>query len=87
MSSNLISLIKHNRNSSKLLLCLYYCMVAPLELEQNIWKKARWKLHKDAACCFEQILEAAPYKTAAVQPFTSHLTNDPSKTSKMLLEK
>ena len=39
------------------------------------------KLHKDAACCFEQILEAAPYKTA-VQPLTSHLTNHSSKTKK-----
>ena len=29
-------------------------------------EKARWKLHKDATCCFEQILETAFYKTAAV---------------------
>ena len=25
-----------------------------------------WELHKDAACCFEQILEATPYKIAVV---------------------
>ena len=38
-------------------------------------EKARWELHKDAACCFEQLLEAAPHITAAVWPLTSHLTN------------
>ena len=30
----------------------------------------------------EKILESAPYKTATVQPLTSHLTNHPSKMSK-----
>ena len=45
-------------------------------------EKARWELHKNAACCFEQILEAAPYKTAVVRPLTSYLINHPSKTSK-----
>ena len=25
-------------------------------------EKARWKLHKETACYFEQILEAAPYE-------------------------
>ena len=35
---------------------------------------ARWEQYKNAACYLEQILEAAPYKTAAVQPLTSHLT-------------
>ena len=29
----------------------------------------------DAAYYFEKILEEAPYKTAIVQPLTSHLTN------------
>ena len=45
------------------------------------------ELHKDAVCCFEQILVAAPYKTAAVWPLASHLTNYPSKTCWALLEK
>ena len=31
-------------------------------------EKARWELHKDATCCFEQILEAAPLKTATDLP-------------------
>ena len=38
----------------------------------------------------EQILEAAPHKTAAVRPYTSHLINYPSKlnkTCRALLEK
>ena len=34
---------------------------------------AKQELHKNAVCCLEQILEATPNKTAAVQPITSHL--------------
>ena len=34
-------------------------------------------------CCFEQILGAAPYRRAVLWPFTSHLTNHPSKRSKI----
>ena len=30
-------------------------------------------LHKNATCCFEQILEATPHKTAAVRSLTSHI--------------
>ena len=37
-------------------------------------EKARWELHNDAASCFEQILKAAPHKTAAVWSLASHLT-------------
>ena len=44
-------------------------------------KKAGWERHKNAVCCFKQILEAAPYKTADVQPINSHLTNHPRKTN------
>ena len=29
-------------------------------------KKAIWKLKKNATCCLQQILEAAPYKTTAI---------------------
>ena len=32
-------------------------------LGEKVW----WELHKDAVGCFEQIPEAAPYKTAVVQ--------------------
>ena len=45
-------------------------------------EKAWWELHKNVLSCFWQILEAAPHKTAAVLPFTSHLTSYPSKTNK-----
>ena len=31
--------------------------------------------HKNVACCFEEILETAPYKMAVVRPLTSNLTN------------
>ena len=36
--------------------CQYYCMV----------EKTIRDLRKDAACCFKEILETAPHKTAAV---------------------
>ena len=65
------------------------------EVERNVLKnkcydvskemdeeKVRWELHKNAAYCFEQILEAAHYKIAAVRPLTSFLTNLPSKMGK-----
>ena len=29
-------------------------------------EKARWEFHKDITCYVEQILEAAPYKIAAL---------------------
>ena len=38
-------------------------------------EKARWELHKNAMYNSEQILEATPHKTAAVQPLTSHFKN------------
>ena len=37
-------------------------------------EKAIWELHKNAMCCFEQILEVTPNKTD-VQPLMSHLTS------------
>ena len=40
-------------------------------------EKVWWELHNDAAYCFEQILEAASYKTAALQPLASYLSNHP----------
>ena len=45
-------------------------------------EKARWVLHKNAGSYFEQILKAAPNKTTAIWPITSHLTNHPRKTNK-----
>ena len=53
-------------------------------------RKTMWEQHKDIACCFEQILKAAPYKTAAVQPLMSDFSKHPNKTNKTcwaLLEK
>ena len=34
-------------------------------LMKHLEKKSRWKLHKNAVCCFEQVLEVAPHKTAS----------------------
>ena len=41
-------------------------------------KKAWQQLHKNAASNTEQILEAAPYKAAAVLPATTRHENYPS---------
>ena len=49
-------------------------------------KKTRLELHKDAACCFKQILEAAPYKTVGIWPLTSHLINYPKKGNHDMLD-
>ena len=53
-----------------------------LDFNEIPGEKARWEVHKNAACSFEQILEVAPYRTAAVWPLTSNLTNHPRKMSK-----
>ena len=42
-------------------------------------EKAKWEPHKNATCCFEQILKATLHKTAAKRPLTSHLKNHPRK--------
>ena len=66
---------------------VYDFVVTKLRVNENetLGEKAKWKLHKNAACCFERILEAAPYKTAVVRPFISHLANYPQKTRKTCL--
>ena len=52
-----------------------------LDFTKTLGEKVRYELHKDVAGCFEQILEAAPYKTAAIRPLTSYLTNHATKIS------
>ena len=54
-----------------------------LDFNETHREKASWQLHKDVACCFGQILEVSPYKTVAVQPLVSHLTNHPSNMTKI----
>ena len=46
-------------------------------------KMHKWKLHKNAMRYLEQIQEATPHRTTAVQPLTSHLKNHPSKMNKI----
>ena len=57
------------------------------DFNEKLEEKVRWELLKDVVCCCEQILEAVPFKTVAVQPLTSHHTYHPSKTCWILLEK
>ena len=45
-------------------------------------KKAGWKLHKNAICYFEQILEATTHKTTVLWLPISHLTNLQHKMNK-----
>ena len=37
-----------------------------LDANETYGEKARWEQDKNATCCFEQILDATPCKTAAV---------------------
>ena len=46
-----------------------------LDFNETLEGKARWELHEDPACHFEQIPGAAFFKTAAVWPLISHLTD------------
>ena len=55
-----------------------------MDFDETLVEKVRWELHKDAVGCSEQILERAPYKTAAVWSLTSDLTNYMSKMNKTL---
>ena len=53
-------------------------------------EKAKWKQDNNPVCCLEQIMEATPHKTTAVQLLAFHLTNYSNKTNKtcrVLLEK
>ena len=56
-----------------------------LEANKTHREKARWELHKNAACSFEQIQETWTHKTVAVGPLTFHLSNNPSKMNKTLV--
>ena len=44
-----------------------------MESDKAYRKKAKRELYKNATSYIELILEATSHKTAAVQPFTSHL--------------
>ena len=68
--------------ASKLWLCQYYCMDAPVDANKIHEEKVSWELHKNFMYYFEPILEATPDKTATIQPLTSHFTNHPSKMNK-----
>ena len=58
-----------------------------LGFNKMLQEKARWELHMNDTFCSEQVLEAAPHKTVAIQHLSSHLTSHPNKTCRALLEK
>ena len=49
-----------------------------MDASKNYGEKAWRQLHKNAACNIEQVLEAAPRKTAVVWPLTTHYENYPT---------
>ena len=67
---NLIFLMKQNGISPSFSCVGITVWMHHLDSNEKHEVKARWEHHKNATCCFEQILEAAPHKTATVQPFT-----------------
>ena len=52
--------------------CVNIVWINHMKTNKTYGKRTRWELHKNATCCFQQILEATPHKTAAVQPFNSY---------------
>ena len=44
----------------------YFEVVAVLDFKETLGEKSGWKLHTNAACCFEQIVEVSPDKTPVV---------------------
>ena len=50
---------------------IHFWSMHHLDSNETPAEKAIWGLLNDVACCFEQILEAAPFKTTFVQPLTS----------------
>ena len=55
--------------------------------EEKLGGKARCELLKDIVCCFEQILEAAPYKKSGCTATYLLSCNNPSKMSKTCLNR
>ena len=49
-----------------------------MDANKKAGEKACRRLYKNAASNFEQVLEAAPHKAAAVRPPTSHHENYPN---------
>ena len=49
-----------------------------MDADKTDGEKAWRQLHKNAACNFEQVLEATPHKATAVRPPTSNHENNQS---------
>ena len=52
-----------------------------LDFNKTLIDKARQSLCQGAVCCFEQILEAAPHKTATLRSLSSHIAKHSSRTN------
>ena len=53
-----------------------------LDSNETHGQKTKWELQKNTTCCFEQILEATPYKTGTAWLLASYLTNHLRDTDK-----
>ena len=90
ISKNTYCLLSKSKNKNEIGFLLSYDQTCTtvwlhhLDINETLGEKARLKLNKDTALCFEQILEEALSKTVAVRPFIFHLMNHPNKTKKML---
>ena len=49
-----------------------------MDANKTYGEKTWQQLHKNAESCIEEVLEATPHKTTAVQPPTTHHKNYPS---------
>ena len=68
-----------------ILVLMYGCTIWTLTKPMD--KRLDGKQQKNEKYCSEQILGAELYKTAAIRPLASHLTNHPSNTSWELFKK
>ena len=48
-------------------------MDAPHGQNEMHWEKARWELHKNAMCCYQQILEATFQKIGVLYYMATYL--------------
>ena len=71
-----------NPKESTIFLKIFVWWLHHVDFNEMPGEKTKCELYKNDICCFKQILEAAPHKTAAVRPLTYHWLNHPNKMSK-----
>ena len=76
-------IIDHMENWSDEIRQDFFQTVVESILQHYIYtNKTHRKLHLNAMCCFDQIIEVTYHKTAAIWPFIIHLKNHLSKMKK-----